>query len=152
MDCVIEAVELVQKLKVERWVGLNDGNLQYMAEVKRLSPQIPVFWDRVADTNIDEDIGIAKQNGFEALVLHHSAVTPEIVQKVKAVGLEVGAWTVNDRAKREVMFRTGVQRLYTDHPQLVLMVKRERRFQVREEARHQERTHTSGNSDSNLSP
>jgi len=128
MDCVAEAVELVKKLKVERWVGFNDGNLQYMAEVKRLSPQITVFWDRGADTNIDEDIGIAKQNGFESLVLYHSAVTPEIVQKVKSAGLEVGAWTVNDRAKMEVLFRMGVQRLYTDHPQLLLAVKRERRL------------------------
>lgn len=73
-DCVAEVVKLLNSLKAERWVGFNDGNLQYMSEAKRIAPDIPVFWDRGADTNIDEDIRIAKQHGFEAIVLHHSGV------------------------------------------------------------------------------
>ena len=77
MDCVADAVALVKAMKAERWVGFNDGNLEYMAEVKRLAPDIPVFWDRGKDTNIDDDIAIAKKHGFEALVLHHEGVTPE---------------------------------------------------------------------------
>lgn len=40
MDCVAEAIALVKQLGAERWVGFNDGNLQYMAEVKRLAPGI----------------------------------------------------------------------------------------------------------------
>lgn len=123
VDCVAEAIELVKRLKAERWVGFNDGNLRYMTEVKLLAPQIPVFWDRGANTNIDEDIGIAKQNGFEALVLHYTAVTPEKVQKVKAAGLEVGAWTVNDQAAMESLLSVGVERLYTDHPSRLLDLK-----------------------------
>jgi glycerophosphoryl diester phosphodiesterase len=35
------------------------------------------------------------------LVLHHEGVTPDKVQKIKAAGIEVGAWTVNDRATME---------------------------------------------------
>ena len=76
MDCVADAVALVKSMKAERWVGFNDGNLEYMAEVKRLAPEIPVFWDRGKDTNIDDDIAIAKKHGFEALVVHHEGVTP----------------------------------------------------------------------------
>lgn len=125
MDCVAEAVALVKSLKAERWVGFNDGNLQYMADVKRLAPEIPVFWDRGADTNIEEDIRIAHQHGFEALVLHHSGVTPEKVRKIKAAGLEVGAWTVNDGEAMEKLLNMGVQRLYTDHPRRLLALKAE---------------------------
>lgn len=128
MDCVAEAVALVRKLGAERWVGFNDGNLQYMAEVKRLAPDIPVFWDRGADTKIDEDIRTAKQHGFEALVLHHSGVTAEKVQKVKSAGLEIGAWTVNDRATMERLLDLGVQRIYTDQPRTLLITKLERRL------------------------
>ena len=120
MDCVAEAVALVKSMKAERWVGFNDGNLEYMAEVKRLAPAIPVFWDRGKDTNIDDDIDIAKKHGFEALVVHHEGVTLEKVQKIKAAGIEVGAWTVNDRASMKRLLDIGVERIYTDHPRLLL--------------------------------
>ena len=130
MDCVADAVALVNSLKAQRWVGFNDGNLQYMAEVKRLAPDLPVFWDRGADTDIDVDIRTAKQHGFEALVLHHSGVTAEKVQKVKSAGLEFGAWTVNDPATMEDLLDRGVQRLYTDQPRMLLATKLKRRLAI----------------------
>lgn len=126
MDCVADAVALLRSLKAERWVGFNDGNLNYMAEVKRLAPEIPVFWDRGADTDIDEDIHIARQHGFEGLVLHCSGVTPEKVRKIKAAGIESGAWTVNDQAKMTRMLDAGVERLYTDFPEVLLKLKQQR--------------------------
>lgn len=127
MDCVAEAVALVKSLDGERWVGFNDGNLNYMAEVKRLAPDLPVFWDRGGDTDIDEDLRIAKRHGFEALVVHQAGVTPEKVRKIKAAGLEAGAWTVNDRATMKRMLAAGVQRLYTDYPRMLLALKQHKR-------------------------
>lgn len=122
-DCVADAVALIKEVKAERWVGFNDGNLSYMAEVKRLAPGIPVFWDRGADTDIDEDIRIARQHRFESLVLHHSGVTPEKIRKIKAAGIEVGAWTVNDEATMTRLLNAGVSRLYTDFPRVLLALK-----------------------------
>jgi glycerophosphoryl diester phosphodiesterase len=127
MDCVADAVALVKELKAEQWVGFNDGNLNYMAEVKRLAPDIPVFWDRGANTDIDDDIATAKKHGFESLVLHHSGVTPEKVRKIKAAGIVVGAWTVNDRNTMKRLIDAGVDRLYTDHPRVLLTLKAKRR-------------------------
>jgi len=46
MDCVAEAIELIKQTGAQRWVGFNDGNLRYMSDVKRLAPEISVFWDR----------------------------------------------------------------------------------------------------------
>jgi glycerophosphoryl diester phosphodiesterase len=123
MNCVADAVALVKAMKAERWVGFNDGNLQYMAEVKRLAPKVTVFWDRGKDTNIDEDIRIAKKHGFEALILHYEGVTPEKVKKIKAAGIEIGAWTVNERATMKRLLEVGVKRLYTDNPRLLLSLK-----------------------------
>lgn len=123
MDCVAEAVDLVQSMKAARWVGFNDGNLDYMTKVKRLAPDIPVFWDRGQTTDIRDDIAIAKQHGFEALVLHQAGVTPEKVQVIHAAGLAVGAWTVNDRDTMKRLLEMGIDRIYTDHPKLLLSLK-----------------------------
>ncbi len=123
IDCVTETVALVKSMKAERWVGFNDGNLEYMTKVKRLAPDIPVFWDRGKDTNIDDDLAIANKHGFEALVLHHEGVTPEKVQKIKAARIEVGAWTVNDRATMKRLLDAGIERIYTDRPRLLLSLR-----------------------------
>lgn len=120
MDCVAEAVALVKQMNAERWVGFNDGNLQYMIEVKRLAPSIPVFWDRGKGTDIDADIAVALEHDFESLVLHHETVTPEKVSKIRAAKLEVGAWTVNDAATMRRLLAMGVTRLYTDKPRQLL--------------------------------
>lgn len=125
-DCVADTVALVRSLKAERWVGFNDGNLDYMSEVKRIAPEIPVFWDRGSDTNIDDDITTARKHGFEAMVLHNAGVTLEKVRKINAAGIEVGAWTVNDRTMMSRLLDAGVERLYTDHPRVLLTLRAER--------------------------
>ncbi|QDV53337.1 glycerophosphodiester phosphodiesterase [Gimesia fumaroli] len=122
-DCVKEAVALVKQLNMEPWVGFNDGNLTYMTQVKQLAPAIPVFWDRGAETNIDTDINIAKQRGFEALVLNYQGITPEKIQKIKAAGLEPGVWTVNDPKLMKQFLNQGIERIYTDDPRLLLKLK-----------------------------
>lgn len=122
-DCVKQAVALVRQLKMEAWVGFNDGNLAYMSQVKQLAPDIPVFWDRGANTDIDADIKIARERGFEALVLNFKGVTPEKIRKIKAAGLEPGAWTVNDPALMQQLLKQGVERIYTDKPRQLLQLK-----------------------------
>jgi len=130
MNCVAEAVALVKQLKAERWVGFNDGNLQYMSDVKRLAPEIPVFWDRGKNTNIEEDIRIAKERGFESLVLHYEAITPEKIERIKQAQLEIGAWTVNDPALMKKLLDQGVQRIYTDAPLQLLALKSASKFRA----------------------
>ncbi len=115
MDCVADAIDVVKKMGAEKWVGFNDGNLQFMAEVKRLAPDIPVFWDR-GESDPGEDIRIARQHGFESLVLHYSVVTKETIDQIHAAGLQVGAWTVNDEATMARFLDWGIDRIYTDHP------------------------------------
>lgn len=128
MDCVADAVQLVRERKAERWVGFNDGNLQYMSQVKRLAPELPVFWDRGGQTDIDADIQTARQHGFESLVLHSNGFSAEKVRKIQAAGIAVGAWTVNDPAEMEKLLSMGVDRLYTDHPRQLLALKAKGQF------------------------
>lgn len=129
MDCVGDAIALVKRVGAEPWVGFNDGNLKYMAEVKRLAPRIPVFWDRHL-SQIDDDLRVAREHGFEAMVLHESTATAENIGKIRAAGIEAGAWTVDDPAAMGRLLDLDVQRLYTDFPRRLLAVKAGRRFKA----------------------
>ena len=120
VDCVAEAVAIVQKLKMERQAGFNDGNLQFMIEAKRRAPEVTIFWDRGPETDLDKDIAIAREHQFHALVLRHDGVTEVKIQKIKAAGLEAGAWTVNDPKVMHKLHNWGVQRIYTDDPRTLL--------------------------------
>lgn len=124
-DIVAEAMAIVRTAKAEKMVGFNDGSLKYMSDVKRLAPRIPVFWDRPANSNIEEDIRISKEKGFEALVINSKGITPEKISKVKAANMEVGAWTVNEREEMKALLNMGVERIYTDDPKLLIELKKE---------------------------
>lgn len=118
-DCVDQAVALVKSLEAEAWVGFNDGNLDYMKRVKELAPEIPVFWDR-GPSEIAEDVRIAREHGFEALVLRSDTVDGARARSVLDAGLELGAWTVNDPAEMQRLRDLGVRRVYTDDPRRAL--------------------------------
>lgn len=119
-DCVADAMAIIREMNAEKWVGFNDGSLSKMAEVKQLDPTIPVFWDRPANSNVMDDIQTAKLHRFETLVLNEQGVTAEKIQLIQAAGLKVGAWTVNDRKQMEQFLAMGIDRIYTDHPRLLL--------------------------------
>ena len=122
-SCVDEVMALIREMGAERWVGFNDGALEKMRRVKELAPDVPVFWDRGPDTDIDGDLRIATEAGFEAIVMHHTGVTATKVQRIHAGGLEAGAWTVNDPADMESLLRLGVDRMYTDCPRRLLEIR-----------------------------
>ena len=125
-DCVAEAMAIVRALGAENMVGFNDVSLKYMSQVKQLAPRIPVFWDRGANTDIAEDISIAKAKGFEALVINYKGITAEKIRLIKAAGLEVGTWTVNDEATLIKLLDMGVERFYTDDPALLIRLRQSR--------------------------
>lgn len=124
-DCVKEAIAIVKQLKAQHMVGFNDASLTYMSQVKELAPEIPVFWDRLPTTNIDEDIRIAKDKGFETLVVHYRGLTAEKVKQIHAANLQAGAWTVDDREIMEKLLKMGIDRIYTDDPKLLIAVKKD---------------------------
>ena len=121
-DCVKEVIAVIKDLKAEKWVGFNDGSLRKMKEVKTSARSIPVFWDRPANANIDEDLRVAQKEGFESIVINHKGVTKGKVDKIHKAGLEVGAWTVNDTNRMKSLLSMGVDRIYTDNPKHLLQL------------------------------
>ena len=122
MACVADAVALIKRMNAQGWVGFNDGNLEYMSEVKRLAPEIPVFWDR-GESDVVADIQTARARGFEALVLNHRTLTRAKVELIQKSGLEAGVWTVNDEPELRRFLKMGVDRIYTDFPSRLLRMK-----------------------------
>lgn len=125
VDCVEDAIAIIKETHTEQIVGFNDSGLEYVSKAKKLAPAIPIFWDRLPTTNIDDDIKVAKERGFETIVMHYSGVTQENVDKIKAAHLKTGAWTVDDRPTLEKMLKLGVERIYTDDPKLLIKLKKE---------------------------
>ncbi len=117
---VAAAVRLIREKQAERWCGFNDGDLEKMSTVKRLLPVLPVFWDRPAKLDVATDIRTARERGFEALVIHHQGVTPEVIAQVQAAGLKCGAWTVNDPEAMRRLAAWDIDRIYTDDPRQLL--------------------------------
>ncbi len=124
---VDEAIDLINAMDAQAWVGFNDGDLAKMARVKELAPTIPVFWDRGPTLSINNDIAIAKEHGFEALIHQFTTITQESVQTLHDAGLESGAWTVNDPAELTRLLDLGVYRIYTDYPDILLELKKARK-------------------------
>lgn len=122
-DIVKEAIELIRELNAVHIVGFNDVSLEYMSQVKEMEPGIPVFWDRYADFDVDKDVEIAVEKGFESMVVNVNGMTAEKVKKIKAAGIEAGVWTVNDKNEFERLLKMGVDRIYTDEPADLISVK-----------------------------
>jgi glycerophosphoryl diester phosphodiesterase len=124
VDCIAEAIAIVKTAKAENRVGFNSLSLPYMSAVKKVAQKIPVFWDRPAASDIDDDIKVAKEKGFETLVIHYDGITSEKIGKIHAANLKVGAWNVNDSAQMETLEKMGIDRIYADDPKLLIMVKK----------------------------
>ncbi len=125
-DSVEAAIRLIGEKGAQSWCGFNDGSLAKMRRVKELAPELTVLWDRPAQCDLDADLATARECGFEALVIHQDGVDGDAIARVKAAGFQVGAWTVNDPAKRRELFALGIDRLYTDDVRGTLQFLRER--------------------------
>ncbi|MDX9979819.1 MAG: glycerophosphodiester phosphodiesterase [Lentisphaeria bacterium] len=120
-DCVAETAALVRRLGAEEWIGFNDGDARKLAQARELLPDAWIFLDTPPGlADVQPVLACARTHRFQAVVMHHSTVTPERVASLVAAGLEVGAWTVNEPAAMRAMLQAGVTRLYTDFPRRFL--------------------------------
>jgi glycerophosphoryl diester phosphodiesterase len=56
------------------------------------------------------------------MVLHHRGIIKARVEKIHQAGLKAGAWTVNDPKRMKILLKSGVDRIYTDNPKLLLAI------------------------------
>ena len=116
------AVQMIQEMGAQQWVGFNDGNLAKMSLVKELDPSIHVFWDLPAKGDLASEIATAQDRGFDSLVVNQARVSPELIATIEDAGFESGAWTVNDTAVMQQFINWGIDRLYTDSADQALLL------------------------------
>lgn len=100
-----------------------------MRAAKEQLPELKAYWvvklDKNKDTGrmnytVEELIAKAKAANLDGLELGSSpTLTPEFVRAVKAAGLELYVWTVNDADKADEYRRLGIDGIETDRPALL---------------------------------
>ena len=99
-------------------------NLDTCVEARKLMPKATVYFLESANDNPEkkvkdftEDIlKIAKDNNFNGVNLDYRGVTPQLVEKAKAMGLDILVWTVDKKEDVERMAKMGVDAITTNRP------------------------------------
>lgn len=70
-------------------------------------------------TNVPDATSVARSVGASALHPHHSQCSPDLLARIRDVGLRVNAWTVRSRDVGDRLQRLGVDGAITDSPDYV---------------------------------
>jgi glycerophosphoryl diester phosphodiesterase len=90
-----------------------------MAQAKRMFPTIPIYWlvSSKDAPSLDVLIVRAKEAGLDGLDLHHGfPIDAGFVERVRAAGLKLYTWTVNDAEAARRQAAAGVDGITTDRP------------------------------------
>lgn len=124
-DIVDEVMALVRSLNAEPWIGFNEGSLERLQRARELAPTVMIFYDTNGQDTA-RHVAEAGRHAFESIVMYHKNVTQEDVDLVHAAGLEAGAWTVNSLDEMRRLLDLGIDRIYTDAPYDLMMLKKQR--------------------------
>jgi glycerophosphoryl diester phosphodiesterase len=124
---VLPALQRVMKesgKKAEQLVIIGFG-YDTMKKAREVFPQAPIYWicgykeDKATGKfpEIDEIIAKAKEARLDGLDLHYKfPIDAAFVGKVKAAGLKLYTWTVDDPAVAKKLVEAGVDGITTDRP------------------------------------
>jgi glycerophosphoryl diester phosphodiesterase len=99
-------------------------DLATLAESKRLI-DVPTYWLKASDKQLKigpriphnpKLIQMVKDKGLDGLDVDAAGVTPEFVRAVKASGLKLFVWTVDDPAQARRLVSLGVDGITTNRP------------------------------------
>jgi glycerophosphoryl diester phosphodiesterase len=94
-------------------------DLDTMKAAKKMMPDVPAFWlcDKRLLTSYDRSIARkAKAGGVDGLDVHWSGITRRFIRTVKAAGLQLYIWTVDDPAQAVRLKAMGADGITTNCP------------------------------------
>ena len=94
-------------------------DLQTMREAKTALPDVPTHWlcdKRVLQSYEGSIVAKAKTNGLDGLDLHWSGLTRRFIRAVKAAGLQLYVWTVDNPAQALRLTALGADGITTNRP------------------------------------
>ncbi len=94
-------------------------NPRYLELVRNLAPELPrgfLFEQDYAGNPVEQALAL----GCVAIGPHQARCDPALVQAVRANGLAVSTWTVNDPERMRTLHQLGIDGVITDVPALAL--------------------------------
>jgi glycerophosphoryl diester phosphodiesterase len=131
LDAILEAIPSTVGVAVElKAAGLAAATADLLGErggpglVSSFDPDVIAEVDRVGDLptaligadDPDRVLAEARALGCGAVCLHHESCRPGVVDRARADGRSVYAWTVRERAVADRCFAAGVDGLISDDP------------------------------------
>lgn len=126
IKCGTEVLPALQKIikesRKEKQLRIIGFDLNTIAAFKKLMPNIPVFWLQSkgkAATYSSRFIVDVKSHGIDGLDLLYDGVNKEYVDAVKAAGLKLYTWTVDDPNEAKRLASLGVDGITTNRPDFI---------------------------------
>lgn len=104
-------------------------DLKTVTESKKAMPQYPTYWlcstvkDKATSKPLSHNpkwIAQAKKAGLDGLDVHNEGVTEEFMKQVRAAGIGLYTWTVDDVTEAKRLAKLGVDGITTNRPDLLL--------------------------------
>jgi glycerophosphoryl diester phosphodiesterase len=118
-----KCVAMVEELGVDERVVYISFDYDILKRIHQVSPSSPTQY-----LNGDISPEKLKQDGISGADYHFSVFrkNPDWVQKAKANGIVLNAWTVNERTEMEWLLANGFDFITTNEPELLAAVVKER--------------------------
>lgn len=111
---VEKTTSLIRELDIAPAVLISSFNHEYLKRVKKAAPEIAV--GALIDKPLKDPVSTLKDIGAIALNPNDKYLDEATVKAVRAAGLDVLPWTVNDPARMKELIRWGVTGIITDFP------------------------------------
>ena len=119
-----EYAKILQKelqLIDERWpIAIQSFDLRILLELDKQGCELPLI-ALSESKEVDIDYVCEKlefiPDGFSP---YYEVINEDVVEDCQSLGVELSAWTVNDRAEMERLFQLGVRSFITDFPDLII--------------------------------
>ncbi|MBZ4684455.1 MAG: Glycerophosphodiester phosphodiesterase [Desulfomicrobiaceae bacterium] len=113
LSIVGDVLEMVRSTGVEDLVLVSSFNHDYLAEMRRLAPEIPiaVLVEGAHPANL---VQYLHDLGAETYHPDHALVDADLVRGLTAAGIRVAPWTVNDMDRAMALIEAGCFGIITD--------------------------------------
>ncbi|MEF8844359.1 MAG: glycerophosphodiester phosphodiesterase family protein, partial [Bacteroidales bacterium] len=92
-------------------------NMESLIEAKEYVQEVPLYWLTSEQQPVSELINKVTDAGISGLNVHHSLVSGELMDQVRAQNMDVYVWTVNDTERAAALAGNyGVDGITTDYP------------------------------------
>jgi len=118
-----QVVRLIREWKMTDRAVVESFDLSAVAEVKRIDASIrtaalfePKLTHPISTLRRRRIVDLARKSGADEIALHHTLVSPRMLETAKAEGFEVVVWTVDDAKWIRRARSLGIKALISNNP------------------------------------